>query len=56
MPFETEAKSLLYVDFVRRKELENVPFDVIVNGMGNGSYPYYDPVELLVNGKVTKVI
>ena len=55
VPFPAENKSLLYVDFVNRKELIQVPFDMIVNGMGNGSYPYYDPVDLLVNGKVTKI-
>ena len=56
VPFPTEHKSLMYVDFAGRKELEKVPFDVIVNGMANGAYPYYDPFDLLINGRISKSV
>lgn len=51
-----KKNSIEYVDFVERVEVQEIPFNAIVNGMGNGSYPYYDPVDLLVEGKITKIV
>ena len=56
VPFESDLDSVVCVDFVKKDEMTGLLFGTIVNGRANGAYPYYDPFELLINGKVTKVI
>lgn len=56
VPFIAKEESLLFIDFVKEKEIKGLGFGTIVNGMANGAYPYYDPFELLLNGRITKLV
>ena len=55
VPFETAKNSLCFVDFIKNKKMEGLPFYAIVNGMASGTYAYYDMVELLCYGRIKKL-
>lgn len=56
VPFESDEKELVRVDFRNHGCMADVPFWRIVNGMATGLYPYYDVVDLLNEGKLTKIV
>ncbi|NBD26691.1 DUF1919 domain-containing protein [Paenibacillus glycinis] len=47
VPFETSEPSLLPIPYSRIDEMSNVPFWAIVNGLAQGTYKYYNVLELL---------
>ncbi|MGB4659210.1 MAG: DUF1919 domain-containing protein [Mobilitalea sp.] len=55
VPFPSSEKSLVYVDFCNKNEMADIPFWKIVNGMAADIYPYYDILELLSHGNISKI-
>ena len=55
VPFNSDEKELIYIEFRNKGDMINVPFWKIVNGMALGIYPYYDILDLLGEGKFTKL-
>lgn len=54
VPFQTDKKSLFYVDFRNKKEASKLPFWNIVNSMVYGAYGCYDVLELLYSGNIVR--
>ena len=54
--FKTEKEGLEYVELLDNPEMRSMPFTLVVNGMAQGLYPYYDALELVQTGKIKKVM
>jgi uncharacterized protein (DUF1919 family) len=54
-PFKSELKSVCALEFGTRNEMNDKPFWYIVNSVALGELPYYDPVELLLSGKIKRL-
>lgn len=51
VPFASDEKELIYIEFRNKGEMAKLPFWKIVNGMATGQYPYYNVCDLLEEGK-----
>ena len=54
VPFQTDEEDLVYTEFIEKTSMEERPFYNITNRMAIGIYPYYDVLDLLEYGKITK--
>lgn len=53
VPFETDIKDTHYVKIC--KDMADIPFWKIVNGMATGAYCYYDVLHLLCFGEIERI-
>lgn len=55
VPFNSDDKSLICVDFRHVNEMPNLSFTDIVCRMATGACPYYDVFDLIMDTKFTKI-
>jgi len=55
VPFKSDEECLCQVEYRNTNEMKHEPFWNIVNGMARGVYKYYDVLDLIGDGKVTKI-
>ncbi len=55
VPFGSDRKDVISVNYRVNKNMEEMPFFKIVNGMANGRWPYYDVFDLLLYNRFTPV-
>jgi uncharacterized protein (DUF1919 family) len=53
--FKSNLKSVCTLEFAKKNEMKDKPFWYIVNSMASGVLPYYDSVELLLNGRIKRI-
>jgi len=55
VPFASDEKELIHIEFRNKGNMEKLPFWKSVNGMASGEYPYYDVLDLVGEGKFNKI-
>lgn len=55
VPFDSDKKELIYIEFKNRGNLAQEPFWKIVNEMASGVHPYYNVLDLIGEGKFNKL-
>lgn len=51
VPFASDEKELIHIEFRNKDDMAKLPFYSIVSGMATGQYPYYDVWDLIGEGK-----